>query len=169
MVAGDWRVEGGTYELRLAASSRETRLRAEITAAPDANAHVPDLREIAPCYYDLSGGINVPDRAFAALLGHEIPARERQKGEKHTLNVTLSEEKHTLRGRLLAAVGRSVAKSALATNEIDMSVIDHILYTAPLRLMSSESDISPRQIEGIVHLFNHEPIKGFRALLHKDK
>ena len=169
VVAGDWRVEGGTYELRLAASSRETRLRAEITAAPDANAHVPDLREIAPCYYDLSGGINVPDRAFAALLGHEIPARERQKGEKHTLNVTLSEVKHTLLGRLLAAVGRSVAKSALATNEIDMSVIDHILYTAPLRLMSSESDISPRQIEGIVHLFNHEPIKGFRALLHKDK
>ena len=169
VVAGDWRVEGGTYELRLAASSREARLRAEITAAPDANAHVPDLREIAPCYYDLSGGINVPDRAFAALLGHEIPARERQKGEKHTLNVTLSEVKHTLLGRLLAAVGRSVAKSALATNEIDMSVIDHILYTAPLRLMSSESDISPRQIEGIVHLFNHEPIKGFRALLHKDK
>ena len=169
VVAGDWRVEGGAYELRLAASSREIRLRARITAAPDANAHVPNLRAQAPCYYDLSGGINVPDSAFAAVLGHEIPARERQKGEKHTLNVTLSEVKHTLLGRLLAVVGRSVAKSAMATNEVDLSVIDHVLYTTPLRLMSSESDITPRQIEGIVHLFNHEPIKGIRALLHKDK
>ena len=77
--------------------------------------------------------------------------------------------KHTLLGKLLALVGRSVAKSAMATNEVDLNVIDHILYTTPLRLMSSESDISPRQIEGIVHLFNHEPIKGIRALLSKSK
>jgi len=50
-----------------------------------------------------------------------------------------------------------------------MGVIDHVLYTTPLRLMSSESDISPRQIEGIVHLFNHEPIKGIKALFDKKK
>ena len=169
VVAGDWRVEGGTYEVRLAASSRDIRLRAELSAAPDADAHVPDLRELAPCYYDLSRGISVPDSAFAAVLGHEIPARERQKGEKYTLNVTLSEVKHTLLGKFLAFVGRKVAESAMATNEVDSNVIDHILYTTPLRLMSSESDISPRQIEGVVHLFNHEPIKGIRALLGKDR
>ena len=169
VVAEDWRVEGGAYEVRLAASSRDIRLRARIEAAPDADAHVPDHRETAPCYYDLSNGIDVPDSAFAAVLGHAIPARERQRGEKHTLNVTLSEVKHTLLGGLLAWIGRKVASSAMATDEIDHSVIDRILYTTPLRLMSSESDISPRQIEGIVHLLNHEPIKGFQALLGKDR
>ena len=169
VIAEEWRVEGGLYEVRLSASSRDIRLHAVLSATPDADAHIPDLREQAPCYYDLSHGINVPDSAFAAVLGHDIPARERQKGEKHTLNVTLSEVKHTLLGKLLALVGRSVAKSAMATNEVDLNVIDHILYTTPLRLMSSESDISPRQIEGLVHLFNHEPIKGIRALLSKSK
>ena len=169
VVAQDWRVEGGAYEVRLAASSRDIRLRALIEGTPDADAHVPDLREKAPCYYDLSNGISVPDSAFTAVLGHEIPARERQKGEKHTLNVTLSEVKHTLLGRLLAFIGRKVAMSAMATNEVDLSVIDHILYTTPLRLMSSESDISPQQIEGIVHLLNHEPIKGLKTLCGKNR
>jgi len=169
VVAGDWRVEGGTYEIRLSASSRDVRLSARIEAEADVDAHVPDYHAAAPCYYDLSGGIDVPDGAFAAVLGREIPARERQKGEKHTLNVTLSEVKHTLLGWILAFVGRKVAESAMSTNEVDMGVIDHVLYTTPLRLMSSESDISPRQIEGIVHLLNHEPIKGFKALFDKKK
>lgn len=163
----DWRVEGGMYELRLSASSRDIRLNAQIEAEPDADAHAPDLRAAAPCYYDLSRGIDVPDSAFAAVLGRDIPPRERLNGEKYTLNVTLSEVKHTLLGWLLAFVGRRIAQSALSTDEVDHSVIDHILYTTPLRLMSSESDISPRQIEGIVHLFNHEFFKGIKALIQK--
>jgi len=167
VAAEDWRVEGGTYEIRLSASCQDTRLRATIEAEPDEDSHVPDFRATAPCYYDLSNGIDVPDSAFAAVLGREIPARERQKGEKHTLNVTLSEVKHTLLGKILTFVGRKVAESALSTDEVDHNVIDHVLYTTPLRLMSSESDISPRQIEGIVHLFNHEPLKGIKALFQK--
>ena len=164
----DWRVEGGAYEIRVSASSREIRLRAGITAAPDADAHVPDHRADAVCYYDLSRGIDVPDSAFAAVLGREIPARERQKGEKHTMNVTLSEVQHTLLGRLLVSIGRKVAEQATGTNEIDGGIVDHILYTTPLRLMSSESDFSPLQIEGIVHFFNHAFIRGLKALFSKE-
>ncbi len=164
----DWRVEGGAYEIRVSASSREIRLRAGITAAPDADAHVPDHRADAACYYDLSSGIDVPDGAFAAVLGREIPARERQKGEKHTMNVTLSEVKNTLLGRLLVSIGRKIAQQATGTNEIDGGIVDHVLYTTPLRLMSSESDFSPLQIEGIVHFFNHEFIRGLKALFSKE-
>lgn len=164
----DWRVEGGDYEIRVSASSREICLRAGITAAPDADAHVPDHRADAACYYDLSRGIDVPDSAFAAVLGREIPARERQKGEKHTMNVTLSEVQHTLLGRLLVSIGRKVAEQATGTNEIDGGIVDHILYTTPLRLMSSESDFSPLQIEGIVHFFNHAFIRGLKALFSKE-
>ena len=167
VTAGDWRVEGGEYEIRLSASSRDIRLSGMIQARADSDATVPDYRAVAPCYYDLSSGIDVPDSAFAAVLGHPIPPRERQKGEAHTLNVTLSEVKSTLLGRLLITVGRKVAEGATATGEVDHNIIDHILYTTPLRLMSSESDISPRQIEGIVLLLNHKPLKGIRALLEK--
>jgi beta-glucosidase len=169
VVAADWMVEGGDYEIRVSASSREIRLRANIAAAPDAEAYVPDHRADAPCYYDLARGIDVPDSAFAAVLGREIPARERQKGEKHTLNVTLSEVKNTLLGRLLVAIGKKVATEATQTNEIDLAIIDHILYTTPLRLMSSESDMTAPQIEGIVHLLNHEFLQGVKSLLSKEK
>ena len=103
------------------------------------------------------------------MLGRPIPPRERQKGEKHTLNVTLSEVKNTLLGRLLVAIGKKVATQATQTNEIDLAIIDHILYTTPLRLMSSESDMTPRQIEGIVHLLNHEFLQGVKALFSKEK
>ncbi len=167
VAVGNWRVEGGEYELRLSASSRDIRLSAAISAKPDADATAPDYRASAPCYYDLSCGIQVPDSAFAAVLGRPIPPRERQKGEPHTLNVTLSEVKHTLLGRLFVSIGRKVAQSATATGEVSMDIVEHVLYTTPLRLMSSESDISPRQIEGIVHLFNHKIFKGLRALIDK--
>ena len=168
-VAADWRVEGGSYEIRLSASSRDLRLASSISAEADADAHVPDFRESAPCYYDLSRGIDVPDSAFAAVLGREIPPRERQKGEKHTLNVTLSEVKDTLLGRLLTNIGRKVVVKATSTDEISFIDVDQVLYTSPLRQMSMESDLSPGQIEGIVHLFNHKPVKGILALLKKTK
>ena len=167
VAVNDWRVEGGTYEVRLSASSRDIRLSAVISAAADLDATAPDFRDAAPCYYDLSGGIRVPDSAFAAVLGRPIPPRERQKGEPHTLNVTLSEVQHTLLGRLFVSIGRKVAESAASTDEVSAGIVDHILYTTPLRLMSMESDFSPRQIEGIVHLLNHKPIQGLRALLDK--
>lgn len=169
VAASDWRVEGGAYEIRISASSRDIRLCATVSAEADPDATIPDHRADAPCYYDLSRGIDVPDSAFAAVLGRGIPPRERQPGEKHTLNVTLSEVKHTLLGWLLALIGRKVAEGAMATNEVDMGVIDHILYTTPLRLMSSESDITPRQIEGIVHLLNYAFFKGIRALFGKEQ
>lgn len=166
--AADWRVEGGAYEIRLSTSSREPRLTSVISAEADADAHVPDHRATATCYYDLTSGNDVPDDAFSAVLGRAIPAREPQKGETLTLNVTLSEVRHTLLGRILAAVGKKVATAALSSDEVDSGIIDHILYTTPLRLMSSESDISPRQIEGLVHLLNHKLFKGIRALLGKE-
>ena len=166
-VSEDWRVEGGAYELRLSASSRDKRLTAQIEAAPDADTHAPDHRTDAPCYYDLAGGIDVPDDAFTAVLGRPIPPRERQKGEKHTLNVTLSEVKNTLLGRLLVFVGRKVATHVAESGEVGIDIVEHVLYTTPLRLMSAESDITPRQIEGIVMLLNHKLFRGLRALLGK--
>ncbi len=166
-IASNWRVEGGAYELRLSASSRDIRLSAGIFAAPDADAHIPDHRADAPCYYDLTRGIEVPDAAFTAVLGRPIPPRERQKGEPHTLNVTLSEVKHTLLGRLLVLIGRKVANKAAGTGEVGSDIVDRILFTTPLRLMSMESGITPRQVEGIVMLLNHKLFRGIRALFEK--
>ncbi len=165
--AGDWRVEGGTYEVRLSSSSRHTRLAASINAEPDADACPPDHRADAPCYYDLSGGVDVPDDAFAAVLGRPVPPREPVKGEPYTLNTTLSEVKHTLLGRLLAYIGKKVILRVAEGGEIGNEIVGHVLYTTPLRLMSTESGIAPRQVEGIVLLLNRKIFAGLRALLSR--
>ena len=101
------------------------------------------------------------------MLGHPIPPRERAKGEPHTLNVTLSEVKRTPLGWLLGFIGRKIAMKATESNEVDGGIVDHILYTTPLRLMSMESGVTPLQIEGIVSLLNHKILRGLRALFGK--
>ena len=70
-----WSVEGGTYELRLGASSRDIRLTVEIQV-PREGAIAP--RAMGPaCYAELAkhGELLVSDEDFAALLGHPIPSR----------------------------------------------------------------------------------------------
>ncbi len=155
MVAKDWLVEGGSYEIRLGASSRDIRLSATIEAALDVGLHLPDHRVDAPCYYDLSNGISVPDDAFAAVLGRPIPPRERQKGEPHTLNTTLEEAQDSFWGRLLVSVGRKIANNMAQTDEVSSGIADRVLFTSPLRMMSMEGGgVPPRVVEGIVMLLN---------------
>lgn len=168
VVAADWRVEGGSYELRVGASSRDIRLSASVEAEADDDLHLPDHRADAPCYYDLSGGIAVPDDAFAAVLGRPIPPRERQAGEAHTLNATLEETQDSFFGRLLVRVGRSIAKKMSQTDEVGSEIVDHVLFTSPLRMMSMEGGgVPPHVIEGLVLILNRHFCKGICHMLKK--
>lgn len=164
VAAADWRVEGGSYEIRISASSRDTRLRAKIEATPDADRHRSDLRASAPCYYDLSNGIVVSDEAFAALLGRPIPPRERQQGEPHTLNATLEEAQDSIAGRMLVSVGRRIATRMSGSDEVGSDIVEHVLFTSPVRMMSMEGGgIPPRVVEGLVLMLNR---RFFRGLWH---
>lgn len=166
VVAQDWRVEGGRYELRVCASSRDIRLNAFITAEPGVNLSLPDHHADAPCYYDLSSGIDVSDEAFAALLGRPIPPRERQPGEPHTLNATLEETQDTLLGRMLVSVGRRIASRMAGTDEIAGDIAEHSVFTSPLRMMSMEGGgVPPRIVEGLVIMLNGRFFGGLKHML----
>lgn len=71
-----WEVEGGTYELRVAASSDDVRLTASVevsgTNAPNPYAGV----DVTP--YETASVASVDDAHFAALLGHPIPDGQTQ-------------------------------------------------------------------------------------------
>ena len=168
LVASDWRVEGGCYEIRLGASSRDIRLSASIDVAKDLDIHLPDHRADASCYYDLKSGIVVPDEAFAAVLGRSIPPRERQAGEPHTLNTTLEEAQDSFVGRLLVFIGRKIANNMSNSDEVGSEIVDHVLFTSPLRMMSMEGGgVPPRMVEGLVLLLNGRFFSGIWHMLTK--
>jgi len=168
LVASDWRVEGGCYDVRLGASSRDIRLSSPIDVVKDLDLHLPDHRADASCYYDLTHGIVVSDEAFAAVLGRPVPPRERQKGEPHTLNATLEEAQDSFFGRLLVFVGRKIANNMSHTDEVGSEIVDHVLFTSPLRMMSMEGGgVPPRIVEGLVFLLNGRFFSGIWHMLTK--
>ncbi len=68
---GAWEVESGAYELRVAASSRDVRLRATVqVAGTDAPAPY-EGRDVSR--YETADVLDVDDASFEALLGHAIP------------------------------------------------------------------------------------------------
>ncbi len=166
--ASDWRVEGGTYEIRVSSSSRNVRLRETITAEPDSDQRVPDFRESAPCYYDLSDGINVPDEAFVTLLGFPLPKRAREPGDPFTQNSTLREAQHTLIARILAGIGKKEIARRKADGDIGGSEDEMLLYESPLRMLaSSDTGFGPKHVEGIVMMVNHRFFAGLKHILQR--
>ena len=158
---------GADVEVELLAlldPARDAFIDAVAPYAPDADRHRSDLRASAPCYYDLSNGIVVSDEAFAALLGRPIPPRERQQGEPHTLNATLEEAQDSIAGRMLVSVGRRIATRMSGSDEVGSDIVEHVLFTSPVRMMSMEGGgIPPRVVEGLVLMLNR---RFFRGLWH---
>lgn len=84
----DWVIEGGVYELRIGASSRDVRLRAEIRRdGAVANPYAGGA--FAPYY---SGEVHtVSEESFAALLGHAVPNAKWDRSAPIGFNDTISQ------------------------------------------------------------------------------
>ncbi len=166
--ASDWRVEGGEYEIRISSSSRNVRLCETIAAEPDDDQSVPDFRESAPCYYDLSDGINVPDDAFVALLGSPLPKREREPGDPFTQNSTLREAQHTLIARILTGIGKKEIARRKADGDIGGDEDEMLLYESPLRMLASgDTGFSPKHVEGLVMMLNRKFFAGLKHMFKR--
>ena len=164
-----WHVESGDYEIRIGASSRDIRLAEVVHVNNTVNMALPDLQTIAPCYYDLSGGIRVSDMEFEALLGRPIPPGERKPGTAHTINSTFSDIKDKWLGRMLLALfSRQINK--LAKDRPEMKpLFEKMIMDAPLRIliMSAGENFSTARVEGLVELLNGHLIQGCKAFLKK--
>lgn len=73
--ANDWTVEGGAFEILVGASSADIRLTAEVSIKA-AQTEIPDYSKTAPVYY--TGKVqDVPDNQYVAVLGRNLPAKDR--------------------------------------------------------------------------------------------
>lgn len=95
----DWCVESGEFDIMVGASSADIRLCKTVTvnAAP---ADIPDYRQTAPVYYD--GNVQeVPDEQYVALLGRELPQKEKDKSLPIDITDNFENCQHTKNGKKL--------------------------------------------------------------------
>ena len=164
ILENNWVVEGGKYELRIGASSRDIRLKAEIQKA--GSVANPYAGEVFAPYY--SGEVkNVSDESFAAILGHDIPNAKWDRSAPIGFNDTISQGEY-LDGGLgkgiynLIAFIRNVLM-ALEKKELGNNVM--FVMNLPWRGVARMSGVlSDEQVLALIDMINRKK-GGFRSLL----
>ena len=141
-----WEVEGGSYELRVGASSADIRLTAVVEVAgtgapnPYAGKHLP--------HYTSGKVQSVPDDEWATLLGRPV-----QQGKvKIDRNMTLGELNHSRSplGWLIWLVLTALLNASYKRGKPDLNVL--FQYNMPLRALAKMTSgaISIGMVDGIV-------------------
>ena len=143
---GSWEVEGGTYELRVGASSADIRLTAAVEVI-GTDALNPYAGKALPHYQ--SGKVQtVPDAEWETLLGRPIPD-DRVKIDR---NMTLGELNHgrSPLGWLVWAVLTALLNASYKKGKPDLNVL--FQYNMPLRALAKMTNgaISMGMVDGIV-------------------
>ena len=141
-----WEVEGGTYELRVGASSADIRLTAAVEVI-GTDALTPYAGKALPHYQ--SGKVQtVPDAEWETLLGRPIPD-DRVKIDR---NMTLGELNHgrSPLGWLVWAVMTALLNASYKKGKPDLNVL--FQYNMPLRALAKMTNgaISMGMVDGIV-------------------
>ena len=141
-----WEVEGGTYELRVGASSADIRLTAAVEVI-GTDALNPYAGKALPHYQ--SGKVQtVPDAEWETLLGRPIPD-DRVKIDR---NMTLGELNHgrSPLGWLVWAVMTVLLNASYKKGKPDLNVL--FQYNMPLRALAKMTNgaISMGMVDGIV-------------------
>ena len=164
VLENNWVIEGGNYELRIGASSRDIRLTAEVQKAGSVTNPYEGV-VFAPYY---SGEVQqVNDESFAALLGHAIPAAKWDRNAPIGFNDTISQGEY-LEGGIgkgiynLIAFVRNVLM-ALEKKELGNNVM--FVMNLPWRGVARMSGVlSDEQVLALIDLINRRK-GGFRNLL----
>ena len=164
ILENNWVIEGGSYQLRIGASSRDIRLTADVQKA--GSAANPYMGEAFAPYY--SGEVHqVSDESFTALLGHAIPAAKWDRNAPITFNDTISQGEYLDGGigkgiyNLIAFV-RNVLM-ALEKKEVGNNVM--FVMNLPWRGVARMSGVlSDEQVLALIDMINRRK-GGFRNLL----
>ena len=141
-----WEVEGGSYQLRVGASSVDIRLTADITVK---GTNAPDPYAGLSLTHYVSGQITyVTDAEFEALLGHPIP----EDVVRIDRNMTLGEMDHgrSPLGWVAQKVLRYRLDSSFAKGTPDLNTV--FQYNMPLRALAKMTNgmVSMGMVDGLV-------------------
>ena len=153
----DWFVESREYRIELGASSRDIRLTAPVTIRSSQTGPVPDLRETAPAYYDLRGGLDVSGAQFEALLGG--PVAPWRPVRPFSRNSTLGELQTCEMGRMLVELMKQGIQASMGDSSDLEAMISAMLEDMPLRqvAMMDPEHFSDELLEGLLAQLNAQP------------
>ena len=153
--AHDWQVESGEFKILVGASSRDIKLETSINVTSTVSYSIPDYSKLAPCYFtaDITA---VPDEAFKAVLGHEIPANTRDESKPLTILNTIEDaENGKWGGRLNRLLKKFLGEDTM---------MSAVALQLPIKNFISMSFgiFSPKMADGLLLILNED--KFFRGM-----
>ena len=128
-----WEIEGGTYQLRVGASSRDICLVAAVEVAGTGAPNPYEGLDIS-CYE--TGQVkNVPDAQFAALLGHAIPSAEVQIGRSMTFRDLKKSRSPLL--ILVSVILTNIVNKGYKEGKPNLNAL--FIYNMPLRALAKNA------------------------------
>lgn len=164
----DWCVEGGAYQLLIAASSTDIRLSAEISLTGDGKeALLADLYQPLTQYRTPGFPLKISDEQYFRLLGYT--PKPDTFGKPYTKDSTMGDIKNTAVGKLLNAAAKGAMKKMMKDNSDPTMVLlmERAAMEAPLRSMKMVGGLTNKKVQGLVDLANGQVIKGVKNMLNK--
>lgn len=156
-VAAAWQVEGGAYDVRVAASSRDLRLSAAVEVAGE-----PSRADDAPEAYRTprAGGFSL--EAFRALYGRRFP-KVIVPMRPYTPNATIGDLKTSLIGSMVHYILRHELKLLARRDPAARAAAERMVMDTPLRSLAM-SGVDMGLVDGVVDLLNYRFLRGFKRL-----
>lgn len=166
VLINDWHTESGKYGILVGSSSADIRLEAEVKVKSlNPDAAVPDYRESAPAYYNLTKIDEIPDEQYAVVLGREVPDNNEFKMGELTINNSITQVAVGPFGKGLYNVLTNGAKVVALTAE-NPDMITESIKDMPLRSFSGFTGgiLSQMSVDGILDLCNGKK-GGFKKII----
>ena len=160
-----WEIEGGTYEIMIAANVSEIRLQGTIDVQ-GTDAKAPYTKIDLNDYF--TGNVqDVPDHEFERLLGHTIPEGRWNQAGLLEMNDALCQMYYAKSGlaRLVYQILTSIKNKSEAKGKPNLNIL--FIYNMPFRGLAKMTGgaISMDMAESILEMVNGHFIKGCGRLI----
>lgn len=163
-----WEIEGGAYQIRVGASSRDIRLTAEIYRAGSGAADPYADKVFAP--YRRADAQRIPDAAFEALLGRKPPEKRWDVSAPLELDSAVAQGAYKSRGwpRCLFDAVELFRRSMLAAGQKETANSAMFVMNMPYRGIAHMAGlVSEAQMKALLMVANREK-GGWRCLLRAE-
>lgn len=153
----DWHVESGEFDIMVGASSRDIRLEATVNVTSTAEAEVPDYRKTAPYYY-MADVQDIPDSAFEAVLGREIPSPTLDITAPITLANSLGDARYTKWGGRINSLLNTALDTVMDADDPMTGMVKAMALEIPIRnfITMSAGVFSEDMAEGLLMILNSQ-------------